>query len=241
VGLEVTILKVRHWGADEARKLFPYIDQCDVFCPENAHGLKEETKPMNRYFYDLRTQNTIEKKKFVEECFGNNEERLFSKTHHEYALLQEKMIFYLESFSKKQVDWLEKTYNEIYNNSNRSDSLEETYQLYRLKDKYYSYRDRHIAHKLEHLEDTLGKMFPTLKTEDLQVVISIGAIHAPERYMQKPMNVVQLIEFSEGELLLLDLIKSASENSFKKFREYFIENHIRKNLKNNLNTVKDLK
>ena len=69
--IDITLLKVKHSLVSEARKLIPFIQNCDVFGIENAGASEEEADRVERYMQEAYLLSRNEFCDWARECTKN--------------------------------------------------------------------------------------------------------------------------------------------------------------------------
>ena len=207
--LEITILKVEHQGTEEARKLLPYIQECDVFGPESAFLLEAEAAYDEKNWRDT-IKADISRTQFLKFCSD-----MIEKTERNPGIKAYKLKTYDYLFSEKKSIWHPERYYEDERNSILA-SKEESRKLDTLsfkslwedkKDDFFDYtwksfaiqfaqttqRDQHIAKQLAFAETHIKNLYPQLaEKEKLKYSLFVGLAHEPEKHMDIPVNAIDL-------------------------------------------------
>jgi len=207
--LEVTILKVEHQGSTEARKLLPYIQQCDVFGPESAFLLETDAAYTEKNWADV-IKSDISRTQFMK--YSSD---MIGKTEKNPGIIAYKLKIYDYLFREKKPIW----HPERYSENERKIILAPTAEGTRLDrllfsclmadkiDEFFDYawksfgiqntqtvqRDQHIAKQLALAETRIKNHYTELAKKDpLKYALFVGLAHEPEKYIDHPVSVVDL-------------------------------------------------
>jgi hypothetical protein len=235
--LEITVLKTRHAGKDEARKLFPYIKTSDVFSPENACISEQEAKVLeDNWESNLGLSRTQYRKK---SGIANGATHRISEY---YTLLYESIfrnkipLWYAERFSDlEQKRSIDKKISEMLQTAKLADRLmfsgdlenglrkcyEHLHKLYDLA----NLRDKKIAENLEGVESFLRRRYTQLSKKDpLQLTLQVGQGHNIERYASVPLTTVSL--YDERSIDSLEISEIGKDPSFEEARHFLLARSI---------------
>lgn len=235
--LEVTILKVKHSGHDEARKLLPYLKNCDIYCVEGA-ALTEKGAEENEKEWEMTLSSKPNRNKFrqnLASCLKTilkGEEYEYAIKEYEYAYLANLPTFHLERHSQEEanrINALDKESDILGGQSLRylmAKKIDEFLQIHfkdlEMKVEAVKIRDRNMAANLESAEQILRSRYNgRLKDKDtIRLVAGVGSIHAPEKYTSIPINVVLL----RGDSTATDklAIELGKDHSFESLTPYIL-------------------
>ena len=204
--LDITILKVEHYGVREAKKLLPYIQNCEIFCPEFSCGTEKEAQEQETLWENTLTSG-ISRSQF-KKCFSFQNEAPkmmdYNMKLYDYCFRSKRLMWYLERFSSQEAEELTalnyeslKYYDKAQISLKEGD-IEEYFEKYRdfsaLNETFCSKRDQHIGTNLVIAEERIRERYPTLEDiKHLRLVIQIGALHKIEEYSKLPVKVENLL------------------------------------------------
>ena len=206
--LSVKLLKIHHAGEGEASKLEPYIDNSDVFSPENpalteksAFKLEDQWESL---LHDRLSHREIEL--ILRYCSpaAPTDEASYGVKQHLYIYDKRIHLFYSERFKEseaKRLCDLKKQSDENYDLSIRKllggdvDNFFNLYEKGLLQDSELTeIRDKEIARNIDQAEYYLRERYHDLSSKrNLRLTVSIGALHFPEKYTQLKIEVVDLV------------------------------------------------
>jgi len=204
--LEVDILKVTHATEKEAKKLLPYIKDCDVYSPEAAF-LSEPEARIREYEWEGLIKSDMNRTRFlkIKTFQEESDPRIlaYSMKEWEYCFRSKKPFWYLERFSTQRA-------KELMDDYHKSDSLfheslvkleqgdiEEFFEQNTLYNNLFnsiiSKRDQHMGTNLTVAEEQIRERYPQFKDkESLRLAVQIGAYHNIENYTDLPVRVLDL-------------------------------------------------
>lgn len=205
--LEVTILKTIHQGKDEAIKLRPYIDKCDVFSLEQACATEEEAKIFEQEWEKTLKESRVYAKRFVEIRYNGKsldgaDYQIFSfdELHR-----SNKPLYLAERFfnaqEAKKVSSKKFGFRILRQEALKSIKNRKIEDFLRLSQGYFimlfegiDMRDKEIARNIECAEESIRLRYPQLA--DKKIInwsIQIGGNHKPEEHTSKKLDVVNLV------------------------------------------------
>src|SRR3989344_7827695 len=205
--LDTTILKIEHSKEDNAKKLLPYIQKCNVYAPEAAFVTLEWAEKDEKDWEDFlgSGKSRTHLAKALRERYADfpQDDTAFTIKEYDYLFQNQRLIWNLERFSQEEGRYIEEELEQI------KDDHEEAFLLlldFRdmqryLQKSYLSYgragllqrmRDKEIARNLEHGEKQIKLRYPSLSDKDpLQLVLAIGANHSPEEFYPNATVIIQ--------------------------------------------------
>ncbi len=233
MALDITILKVSHSGADEAKKLVPYIQQCDVYAPEAAFGTEYGAKFAEREWitalsddkmYRKAMQNLVSRAQSLE-C--ELLDQAYALKEQVILLRERKPKWHVERFSSRmKISPLTDKYRGLFVAAARSfDALRKgdvnayvqwMYEATKAKVEVVDERDRHIANQLLQCEEGIRETYPHIEDDLIKLTIRVGALHRPEYYLEGPVQVVSLTEPDEREPYSLAIRDGASPQEVRR-------------------------
>jgi len=229
--LDITILKVAHSGADEAKKLVPYIRQCDVYSPEAAfetkHGAEFAerewvTALTDKNMYGQAMQNLVSLAQSAEMPDG-----AYALEEQVLLLRERKPKWHVERFSSRmKISPLTEKYRGFFVTAARAfDALRKgdvnayvqwMYEATKAKVEVVDERDRHISAQLLKCEDGIRKTYPHIEDDLIKITVRLGALHRPEHYLDRSVQVVSLTGPDMRELTSLAIRDGASPQEVRR-------------------------
>jgi hypothetical protein len=240
--LEITILKVEHQTAEQARKLLPYIKQCDVCGPE-ASDLLEKTAIENETNWEEIINSDMSRTmftKYVWDMICKTEShpgiRAYKAKTNDYMFTEKKPLWSPERYSEEELNSLLQLKKSIKSISGGTNSqifsgnldayFESCFEYYAKQDEYIAKRDRHMARQLTVAEEKIRKRYPALANkEPLKYTIFLGLAHEPERLIDIRVNVVNLGSLNAPYNRVYDAIRKG-ERSEELRRNILIWQHL---------------
>ncbi|MBI2672101.1 hypothetical protein HYX16_04160 [Candidatus Woesearchaeota archaeon] len=211
--LELKILKVEHSGKEEAEKLEPFIEECDVFSPEFAYSTERATKKL-----EDTLENAIKKNDF-----GFFSDKINSSAYkaspeiREYVLMQyfllfkhKKPTFYLEKHTKEkghrlfeiQIDF-EKAKFQAFVKSRVTKDIERLAEIFwdilGIEFTLAKIRDKNMVKNILMAESLIRQRYERLREKKtIKLIIAIGGLHNPEKYLNIPASVVDLWKIEQN-------------------------------------------
>ncbi|MEM4259310.1 MAG: hypothetical protein QXS38_00920 [Candidatus Pacearchaeota archaeon] len=197
--LEVVIASVWHSSEKEARKLLPFMKQCDVFSYEESFRKEQELENLEKSWQDLLTpNNTLTKfrkvlRQHLSKIYANPGQLAYILKLLEYGYRDGKILFFAErhndDINKNKKVWVPNEWKMHLIPILKEGDFEE---FFRLQAEWYTEcveettgRDKNIADNIKKAEDAIRKRFPTFATkEKINYLIQIGADHAPQDYLR---------------------------------------------------------
>lgn len=221
--LELKILKVNHSGKDNAKKLIPYIENCDIFGMESGCATKEHAEEIESHWeYMLQTNKSVARLKIELEEVKYSDKSIhpdeieFEKQLDIELYKFRKPIIVLERFSKLESKFLESLYSPPKTRSllleGNIDGFVSAYwnglKMQGLADKQ---RDIHIAQNISKAEEKIRRKFEKLSEKNsINLSIMIGKLHNIERYLNCPYEVIDLHNENS---IFLELARKAYEDN----------------------------
>lgn len=217
--LEAIVLKVRHTGMQEARKLLPHILSCDVFGPEYACLTEESARSVEGLWDGVlatgmsrsRLKRLLEEMEPVAKLPAD--QVAYSNQMFEYLFRNRKPIYHLERFSLQESLALNAKFAEVTLARREAAALVRAGRVEEGVARWHAatreeiamndVRDEHMAQQLLCAEERLRERYPQLG-ETIHFPFIVGSMHRPEAYAEVP--VVSLIgDCPPQEMLALEL------------------------------------
>ena len=211
MSIEITLLKIRHESVEDARKLIPYIEGCDVLSPEDS-GITEEQARESEDSWEYIVNSGLSRTKFSETV----ERRLspvppsqkpYAERLQDYLFRNGRLIWSAERFSQQESEELRRLDKERGSILTYAlDALKQA-QLDRFFGRYWEaintrrkmnlLRDQHIGKNLDAAEGQIRDRYSRLANKSsLKFVVLIGRMHYPERYTTLPVEIHDLTDKS---------------------------------------------
>ena len=207
--LEITLLKVEHQTVGEARRLLPYIKECDVFGPESALLSRQDAEYTDRNWEERITKD-ISRTAFLKDL---TETLARTEPHPGILAYKQKLFDYL--FTEKKLLWHPERHPDEQRTrilawkegSTRRNRLAVDSLMTGDSDQFFAYtweevamletlvgeRDKEMARQFTDAEPNIRHRYPALAgKEPLRYAAFMGAAHKPERYMAKKPRIVPL-------------------------------------------------
>jgi hypothetical protein len=205
--LDLKILKVEHSGKEEAEKLEPFIEECDLFSPEFSYALE-----ITAQIFDEALERSIEKNdfSFFEDEIKPYTDKLIPgiRTYvlTQYFLLfkHKKPTFYLERHSIEENARFMDIEREIeveqvmaitkYLSTKDIEKFAETFwNILRIEIELLAIRDKNMAQSISTAERLVREKYKKLGDKScINLTIVVGSLHSPERYITLPSSVIEL-------------------------------------------------
>jgi len=225
--IEIILLKERHATEEEAKKLRPYIEWCDIYGKENAACSTEDAEAIEEDWNNsLHNLSRTAFRKWREKChssvYSHKEIGVFMLKTDDYLFRAKKPIWFVERFEKKdsekirgELAKLKHVEAEALNLflARRFDDFSLRYRGFlKFIDEMMQSRDMNIAYNLENAEDNIRRRYPALRDKNpLKFAVGLGGSHFPEEYCKKDMQVIQLYQ-------AVPLYETVGHDFFKKSR-----------------------
>ena len=200
--LNANILKVRHAGFDQAKKLELYIEKCDVFSIEAAGaGENEVRKAEDLYELALKGEPLKPFSDYVGLTEGGRIRAEYNATQMAYLLNHKKPIWLVERLTDEEFGSLvpletdDGKFLSRYLYSIDDGDIEEVVANY-LKHldigrQKADVRDKNIARNLETAEEKIKTRYHHLRDRSvIDLGICIGAEHRPEKYLRNGLPII---------------------------------------------------
>ena len=214
--IDIKLLKVSHGTSREARKLLPYIQEADVWCPENAASTEDEAV-MNEKTWQGFLSSGWNRSRFEKDLDRDlssqnmeTQARDYVKTEKSYLYRNKKTIWHLERFSSERSRELleaeakrERQFEEsVYHleKGNVKTFLDSHANILRSEIIDIEIRDREVARNIDRAEQEIRKTFPQFEKRDIIYLRGyIGSLHQPEKYSRLLSNgaIINLPEDSK--------------------------------------------
>lgn len=227
--LEVKVLKDMHSTVAEAKKVLPYIKECDILSIELSNTLREDAELYEAAWRtvirsDMSRMKYQEKMvPIIRQVFCRNPVEFVNNVLkvHEYVFLERKPLWLIEKYSlkeQKECTDLVRTAGELQqlcmSNLLRGDLSELfkcTISCYRAINEYSNKRDSIIARELQDAEQRIREHY-SLAVDPLKLAILIGAGHAVEKNESLKEISVKAIHLAppNPELEIIDYVRENS-------------------------------
>jgi hypothetical protein len=216
--LEIALLKVRHQHESNAKKMLPYIKECDVFGPEATLGKMSERDVQEReklFEESLSTfslthfRRKIEESKQLQKGVAPGEAAFYAKAI-EYAFRSKIPLWFAERYSDEDNAWLagreeerqiqRRTTFNILLKGEIAGFIELLTQDIIERQKDAAFRDQRIAANIEAAEPRIRERYPMLARQDpLRYTLFLGGAHMPERHT----NIIHVKDLVDPSDLIL--------------------------------------
>ena len=211
--LDITILKTAHGGDDcrqaelRARKLIPYVQNCDTFSVESALCTEETAKDFERIWYGVLAEPKIKRKDFLEgvEYFVKQEPnptiRHYLRKAYEYAFRNKKPLYCAERWADEAKavlvgslwvtgsNMLLSGLSSIAQGNESEIEFARCYQGSKYMHNFIKGRDVNVGKNLARAEAIIRETYPQLEKKDtIHLCIQIGAVHMPEIFSPLRVN-----------------------------------------------------
>jgi hypothetical protein len=182
--LDLTLLKVKHAGEKEARKLLPYVGLCDAFSPESATLTERDAKLAEEEW--RRFLKSMSHKRFI-----RNTTEIQRATNP--PLIAEYAI--------RMGDYLFRASKPIMVCDDFIGFINESRRAIELGISYREFRDVHIAKNISNAEHCLRRDNPELRLEDpIRLTMALGYEHSLEDHITQPFALIRLVDDAEREI-----------------------------------------
>lgn len=207
--LELTILKVKHAGIEEAEKVFPYLEKCDVSgreCKDPETKAIEKEKAWEEIINGSFPQHVIESA--LQTVYSKDSlQSTYNLTIDRFLLKRRIPIWHVERHSAQEsieLAVIQEKAEKIFA-SGVTEILEGRLEEgFKLLQKYvniqdsginYQRRDKNMAKYLQRAERDIRRRYSRLKSKGrIRFVVLMGAAHKPERYLNQTPNVIELTD-----------------------------------------------
>ena len=214
--LEIKMLKVVHDGEDEARKLLPHIQECDVFSQESQALTEEEAVLLEQNWEALLQMSRSRFRHELERTYGGSDSSFaqYNIKRDDYLFQNKKPIIFLERWSQEDSLRLKESENNwnkkrrIYLKALHEKEIDRFMELCPPSLRDFSQwmiveRDKHIADNLTRAEEIIHTNYPQLIAKTPKILtFDLGTGHALQRYTSIPIKVIDL----DGKLSMCDRI-----------------------------------
>jgi len=170
--LEITILKTHHRGEEEARKLLPYIQCCDVFGIESPLCTQQKAEEKEKEWTKILQQD-MSTDEFIRAFDKTSKGKKDTKAEEQKYLYLRKT--YEQLFVERKPLWHSERW--IIPPSSSQSTIRQKAELIRA-------RDRQIAENLASAEQILRKTYERLQEKPvINLTLTVGALHTPESYL----------------------------------------------------------
>ena len=205
--LEITLLKVNHFGERQARKLLPYIMDCDAFSQE-AFGLTEDSATENEKNWRDLIESEISRSRVVSTfCPGEDKhprvlEYLMKVS--DYLFRQKRPQFYTERWRNsgelmkmrrlaEEGSFVEDRGLTKISQGDYEEGISLFYEGVKKIMASSRMRDKNIAGNLGTAEGILRANYPRFADKNkIKLTLELGSFHRPEKYTSLPIKVVYL-------------------------------------------------
>ncbi len=203
--IEVTILKVQHVGEDEARKLLPYVQNCDVYSPENPYATERISASWEAGFEQASKLNRTQFSKVIQALLNSMrpDDFAYFVKQYDYLYRAKRPLWFLERCSPEERQKVQSVVDSAKNANAGALSALERGQLedfmgncssfLRLEAESFSQRDMIMGRTIQTAEEQIRSRYAQLRDrEPLRYVAAVGALHSPEKHTSIPVKVVDL-------------------------------------------------
>ena len=201
--MKITLLKGKHETAEDAKHGLPYIRECDVYSPECAFQSELEAVRVEDEWMLLLPQSRSRMKDLIAQSVKLNACPDFARAQKELLHRNSKPIWYTERWHQRE-SILSRQMHDHANlvvrkaavaslDGRFDDYVRDFWCHWQYSKEEKTKRDTHIAHNFEIAEERIRTRYPSLREQrELHLVARLGAMHCPEQYCSKPVEVVQL-------------------------------------------------
>lgn len=208
--LDITILKTAHGGDDcrqaelRARKLIPYVENCDVFSIESALVTEKTAKLIENVWAGLLKSKNISRQDFAEgtEYFVKQEQnptiRAYLKKAYEYVFRNRKPLYCAERWPD---DTKANIIRDLWDSGARmllqglrgmaygdDSALRKCYEGSKRMHRFAKGRDVNVGKNFSRAEAIIRETYQQLAGKDpIRLCVQTGAIHRPEFF--SPLKV----------------------------------------------------
>ena len=203
--LELKVLRVYHSGDKEAKKLLPYIKECDLFCSEEAF-LTEEAAA--RVEAELQLKYKGSRTNFHNWAStllqnDNEQERAYLLRKFDYLYVSKVPVWHLERFTDEEARKAREYMNKaetLMNEAGRKlekGHIEECVKMYfdgmKIELEGVRYRDDHIGGNISIMDQKVRQIYPSISDQrQLRVAMDIGGLHRPDKYTSMLLTMIDL-------------------------------------------------
>lgn len=259
--LEITLLKVWKEGETEAKKLLPYINNCDVYGAENAMCTEEGAARFDSdWAWALKNSSRTAMRDVMSRLFDkyflkqSPHIKRYGVKQFDYLFVANRLIWTLERFTPEEAEKLKTMTRESDENlslanklfwQGNPDFLNFLLRGLESREHGIELRDRNMGKNISEAEERIRKAYPELcDKEPLRFTCTVGGLHQPEKYTQIPIGIQKLYTKSDYmmQLSLLYREDKTSEELKRKILLFAVKDLIeRGHLKIDPNSVEQMK
>ena len=210
--LNVTIVKNRHAGEEDARALEARIKKCDVLAFEQGYGTEDHAKTVELWFEHVRKRQVGQKELLTA---LNPDDDPYTRQLLRGVMRSGKPVWLVERFTSdertrlkgerrekgnryhEEVDKVLVEFKRDFRNFDPGIAACRTYlyELARWEQRHKIFRDEHIARNIDRAEDAIRERYPSFhRVKNLKFAVIIGRIHRPEDYVTNPDVRVSVVD-----------------------------------------------
>lgn len=232
-----------HSGAEEARKLKPYIEQSDAFSLEAARLTESRAKKWEQSWKQLLDMNlsrdrvlpALERRNA--DIFPDKNILDYMNIVHDYLFTGKVSMYYTErwkdNINTSEIEVQnEKGFRLLYQGlveifaGETERGIPMCYEGLNRRIASAKAREKNMAENLLSAEKTIKETFPALRSKDkIRLAIQIGAAHQLEKYTTLPLRIVDLTNSNSEKGKFMNKFNSLAHDgaSIETLRPYFIE------------------
>lgn len=204
LALEVTILRVKHGGISEAKKLLPYIKSCDVWAPEYGMCSEEEAQKTESEWVKSLTESRTQVLRHLESLpvYGGALLKKYHTKQFDYLYISQKRIWHVERCTPEEEQILIQLYTSQHElgtisykallDRNFKDFFDFHLQALEHESQGRELRDKIMARNLSSAEARIKETYALEDKDPLRLIVPIGGLHRIEKY--SPIPVCSIIE-----------------------------------------------
>jgi hypothetical protein len=213
--LDLTLLKVKHAGEKEARKLLPYVGLCDAFSPESATLTERDAKlaeeDWRRFLKSMSHKRFIRNTTEIQRATNPPLIAEYAIRMGDYLFRASKPIIILERWTNAEhgkVNGLMREQRAAEYSALTAlvcddfiGFINESRRAIELGISYREFRDVHIAKNISNAEHCLRRDNPELRLEDpIRLTMALGYEHSLEDHITQPFALIRLVDDAESEI-----------------------------------------
>ena len=225
--MKLTLLKGRHATAEDAKKGIPYIKTCDVYSPEGPFASEQiaenyETQWMGALLRDKSSFNRWNSR--MHSISSTSNYHYFERAQARLVYNNDKPVWLAERWPQSESDSLRSRAKEAKERSlyayavcyyglfDQAVDILWHYEQHQVEERVN--RDINIAHNFENAEELIKKRYLFLSDHNkLHLVARLGAMHCPEKYCSKSIEVVNLFRQSHPIMIEMDRVEKTAKSA----------------------------
>lgn len=195
--LETTLLKVKHAGAEEARKLLPYILNTDVYSVERPACTEEKATNEEQAWENIinagMSRSAFARLSAHAHKHTPPEQQAYCTIQDDYLFRSKVPLWGVERFQPTKAQQMKELYQcagaleqeglDFLEQGNIPDCLAYARKALETHTMLNTIRDEEMARCVRHAESALRKRYVQLEAkETIRLTVAVGAVHMPEHY-----------------------------------------------------------